>query len=172
MEINAQRSGIHPQKSNSNHYFGVGATPNEVIPNMTNERVDFHFMCTKRVLFTYTIDYRSNDFTFFCYYVVPNTIMTNISRLVSWYPNFRRVVDHYTIVLVAIYNICETRPQKRTLNAGADPGIWERGGITYCFFRTAASIETRASPKKADKRGGGGTLTLFFSERHLRQGGG
>ena len=40
--------------------------------------------------------------------------------------------------------------------SGADPGIWERGGTTYCFFRTTASLETHASPKKADKRGGGG----------------
>ena len=59
------------------------------------------------------------------------------------------------------------------LGAGADPGIWEKGGTTYCFFRTAASLETRASPKKADKRGGGGGgLRHFFPERHLRQGGG
>ena len=58
------------------------------------------------------------------------------------------------------------------LDPPADPGIWERGGITYCFFRTAASLETCASPKKADKRGGGGGLRhFFFSERHLRRGG-
>ena len=58
--------------------------------------------------------------------------------------------------------------------SGADPGIWERGGTTYCFFRTAASLETRASPKKADKRGGGGggDSDTFFPERHLRRGGG
>ena len=33
------------------------------------------------------------------------------------------------------------------------------------FFRSAASLESRASPEKADGRGGGGggTLTLFFS---------
>ena len=58
---------------------------------------------------------------------------------------------------------------------GADPGIWERGGTTYCFFRSAASLKTRASPKKADKRGGGGgggTPTLFFQSAIYVGGGG
>ena len=41
--------------------------------------------------------------------------------------------------------------------AGADPGKKKGGGGTiHCFFRTAASLESRASPKKADERGGGG----------------
>ena len=58
--------------------------------------------------------------------------------------------------------------------AGADPGIWERGGAQHTvFFRTAASLETRASPKKADKQGGGGgDSDTLFPERHLRRGGG
>ena len=47
------------------------------------------------------------------------------------------------------------------------------GGTIHCFFRTAASLESRASPKKADERGGGGggggTPTLCFSERHQRR---
>ena len=40
--------------------------------------------------------------------------------------------------------------------AGADPGFQKkRGGghNTLGFFRTAASLESRASPKKADERG-------------------
>ena len=48
--IHAQNSGIHSQKSDSNHYSGVDSTifrvdfhsQNEVIPNMTPKRVDFH----------------------------------------------------------------------------------------------------------------------------------
>ena len=51
--------------------------------------------------------------------------------------------------------------------SGADPGFKKRGGTTQFFFLTAASLESRASPKKADelmsvesraspKRGGGG----------------
>ena len=50
VEIHAQNSGIHSQKSDSNHYFGVDSTifesgfplQNEVIPNMNPKRVDFH----------------------------------------------------------------------------------------------------------------------------------
>ena len=45
-----QFCGIHSQKSDLNHYFGVDSTilrvdfhfQNEVIPNMTPKRVDFH----------------------------------------------------------------------------------------------------------------------------------
>ena len=61
------------------------------------------------------------------------------------------------------------------LGPPADPGIWERGGITYCFFRTAASLKTRASPKKADKQGGGGGGGLrhfFFRSAIYVRGGG
>ena len=39
--------------------------------------------------------------------------------------------------------------------SGADPGIKKRGH-SDTFFWTAASLESRASPKKADERGGGG----------------
>ena len=49
MKIHSQNSGIHSQKGDSNHYFGMDSTlwewistPNEVIPNMTPKRVDFH----------------------------------------------------------------------------------------------------------------------------------
>ena len=58
VEIHAQNSDIHSQKSDSNHYFGVDSTiynlgmdstPNEVIPNMTSKRVDFHSTAIKRV---------------------------------------------------------------------------------------------------------------------------
>ena len=77
--------------------------------------------------------------------------MLKTSETVSFHP-------HFTIYL-----------------SGADPGIWEKGGAQHTiFFGTAASLETRASPKKADKRGGGGgdSDTFFFPERHLRRGGG
>ena len=53
--------------------------------------------------------------------------------------------------------------------AGVDPGFKKRGrGHNTLFFRTAASLESRASPKKADERGGGGEEgggdpdTVFF----------
>ena len=52
------------------------------------------------------------------------------------------------------------------------------GGTTYCFFRTAASLETRASPKRADKRGmgggggGGGDSDTFFRSAIYVGGGG
>ena len=50
VEIHAQSSGIHSQKSDLNHYFGVDSTifesgfplRNKMIPNLTPKRVDFH----------------------------------------------------------------------------------------------------------------------------------
>ena len=42
------------------------------------------------------------------------------------------------------------------LPSGADPGIKKRGGTPTLFLWTAASLKSRASPKKADERGGGG----------------
>ena len=60
-----------------------------------------------------------------------------------------------------------------------EPNVWwyPRGGSRNLrkggqFFRTAASLETRASPKKADKQGGGGTPTLFFRSAIYVGGGG
>ena len=44
---------------------------------------------------------------------------------------------------------------------GADPGFKKRGAQHTVFFRTAASLESRASPKKADERGGDSN-TFFF----------
>ena len=49
------------------------------------------------------------------------------------------------------------------------------GGLRH-FFRTAASLESRASPKKADERGGGGglrhILCVNFFFRFQKGGGG
>ena len=58
VEIHAQNSGIHSQKNDSNHCFGVDSTynmgvdsfPKKVTPNMTPNREDFH-STAKRVLF-------------------------------------------------------------------------------------------------------------------------
>ena len=76
-----------------------------------------------------------------------------------------QVSAHYSFVLFHCY---ETQDKF----AGADPGIWERGGTTYCFFGPPASLETRASPKKADKRGRGGLRHFFFSGAPSTSGGG
>ena len=54
-------------------------------------------------------------------------------------------------------------PPPPIFQAGADPGFKKGGGTTHWGVfsdRRAASLESRASPKKADERGG--TPTLFF----------
>ena len=52
--------------------------------------------------------------------------------------------------------------------SGADPGFKKRGAQHTVFSRTTASLESRASPKKADERGEG-LRHFFFSERHQRR---
>ena len=50
--------------------------------------------------------------------------------------------------------------------------IQDLGHTHGFFFRTAASLESRASPKKADEGGGGGgggDSDTFFPERHQRR---
>ena len=52
---------------------------------------------------------------------------------------------------------------------------FEKGGgaKSYCFFRTAAILETRASPKNlAGWRGHSIKFLTFYWQRHLRRGGG
>ena len=38
-----------------------------------------------------------------------------------------------------------------------------------CLVTAVASLESPASPEKADERGGGGDSVHFFPERHLRR---
>ena len=67
-----------------------------------------------------------------------------------------------------------------TFATGADPGFKKGGGHnTQFFLRTAASLKSRASPKKADEREGGDSDTFFFrsatsveSRASPKQGGG
>ena len=61
VDIHAQNSGIHSQKSDSNHYFGVDSTilrvdfySNEVIPNMTHKRMDFPSAALREFIITFS----------------------------------------------------------------------------------------------------------------------